>query len=61
MLKDDNYEIIKFFIEINEEKRNEHIQQTKDNPLTRWKVQEYENVIPQRKLSKSNASIHQQG
>ena len=47
MLKDDNYEIIKFFIEINEEKRNEHIQQTKDNPLTRWKVQEYENVIPQ--------------
>ena len=32
----------------------------KDNPLTRWKVQEYENVIPQRKLSKSNASIHQQ-
>ena len=28
-------------------KRNEHIQQTKDNPLTRWKVQEYENVIPQ--------------
>lgn len=47
MLKNDNYEIIKFFIEINEEKRNEHIQQTKDNPLTRWKVQEYENVIPQ--------------
>ena len=39
------YEIIKFFIEINEEKRQEHIQQTKDNPLTRWKVQEYSNVL----------------
>ena len=46
MLKRDHYEIIKFFIEINEEKRQEHIQQTKDNPLTRWKVQEYSNVLP---------------
>lgn len=45
MLKRDHYEIIKFFIEINEEKRQEHIQQTKDNPLTRWKVQEYSNVL----------------
>ena len=45
MLKQDHYEIIKFFIEINEEKRQEHIQQTKDNPLTRWKVQEYSNVL----------------
>lgn len=47
MLKKDNFEIIKFFIEINEEKRQEHIQQTKNNPLMKWKVQEYENVIPQ--------------
>ena len=47
MLKKDNYEIIKFFIEINEEKRQAHIQQTKSNPLMRWKVQEYEEVIPQ--------------
>ena len=47
MLKKDNYEIIKFFIEINEEKRQAHIQQTKSNPLMRWKVQEYEEVISQ--------------
>lgn len=47
MLKKDNYEMIKFFIEINEEKRQAHIQQTKDNPLMRWKVQEYEKVIPE--------------
>lgn len=47
MLKKDNYEIIKFFIEINEEKRQAHIQQTKSNSLMRWKVQEYEDVIPQ--------------
>lgn len=47
MLKKDNFEIIKFFIEINEEKRQEHIQQTKNNSLMKWKVQEYENVIPQ--------------
>ena len=47
MLKKDNYEIIKFFIEINEEKRQEHIEQTKENPLMKWKVQEYEKVIPQ--------------
>ncbi|MEJ7149387.1 phosphate--AMP phosphotransferase, partial [Staphylococcus warneri] len=46
-LKKDNYEIIKFFIEINEEKRQAHIQQTKSNPLMRWKVQEYEEVISQ--------------
>ncbi|UDI77429.1 phosphate--AMP phosphotransferase [Staphylococcus taiwanensis] len=45
MLQDDNYEIIKFFIEINEDKRQEHIKQTKDNPLMRWKVQEYEQVL----------------
>ncbi|RIL71460.1 phosphate--AMP phosphotransferase [Staphylococcus devriesei] len=45
MLKQDNYEIIKFFIDINEEKRQEHIKQTKANPLTRWKVQEYTNVL----------------
>ncbi|MCJ1661351.1 phosphate--AMP phosphotransferase [Staphylococcus sp. NRL 18/288] len=45
MLKKDNYEIIKFFIEINEEKRQEHIKQTKENPLMRWKVQEYSNVL----------------
>ncbi|PTF19254.1 phosphate--AMP phosphotransferase [Staphylococcus devriesei] len=45
MLEQDNYEIIKFFIDINEEKRQEHIKQTKANPLTRWKVQEYTNVL----------------
>lgn len=46
MLQHDNYELIKFYIEVSEEKRQEHIQQTKDNPLMKWKVQEYEQVIP---------------
>ncbi|MCD8915878.1 phosphate--AMP phosphotransferase [Staphylococcus simulans] len=46
MLENDHYEIIKFYIEIDEQKRQEHILQTKENPLTRWKAQEYENVIP---------------
>lgn len=46
MLDDDGYEIIKFYIEISEEKRQAHIRQTKDNPLTRWKAQEYEALIP---------------
>ena len=46
MLQNDNYELIKFYIEVSEEKRQEHIQQTKNNPLMKWKVQEYEQVIP---------------
>ncbi|MDY3277570.1 MAG: phosphate--AMP phosphotransferase, partial [Staphylococcus chromogenes] len=46
MLRNDNHEIIKFYIQINEEKRQEHIAQMKDNPLTHWKAQEYEQVIP---------------
>lgn len=46
MLENDHYEIIKFYIEIDEKKRQDHIRQTKENPLTRWKAQEYENVIP---------------
>ena len=45
MLIEDDYEIIKFFIEINEDKRQEHIKQTKENPLMRWKVQEYGSVL----------------
>ena len=45
MLIQDHYEIIKFFIEINEEKRQEHIRQTNNNPLMQWKVQEYEKVL----------------
>ncbi|UXU55333.1 phosphate--AMP phosphotransferase [Staphylococcus agnetis] len=46
MLQNDAHEIIKFYIQINEEKRQEHINEMKDNPLTSWKAQEYENVIP---------------
>ena len=46
MLQNDHYELIKFYIEVSEEKRQEHIQQTKDNPLMSWKVQEYEQIIP---------------
>ncbi|GGB11066.1 phosphate--AMP phosphotransferase [Macrococcus hajekii] len=46
MLLNDGYRIIKFNVEVKEEKRQEHIQQTKENPLTRWKAQEYENAIP---------------
>ncbi|RRJ34601.1 phosphate--AMP phosphotransferase, partial [Pseudomonas aeruginosa] len=45
MLQNDSYELIKFYIEVSEEKRQEHIQQTKDNPLMSWKVQEYEQII----------------
>lgn len=46
MLIADGYEIIKLNIETNEEKRQEHIKETKENPLTRWKAQEYEAAIP---------------
>ncbi|MBI5974482.1 phosphate--AMP phosphotransferase [Staphylococcus canis] len=46
MLMADQHEIIKFYIEINEEKRQEHIEQMKANPLTNWKAQEYEQFIP---------------
>ncbi|UBH08344.1 phosphate--AMP phosphotransferase [Macrococcus armenti] len=46
MLSDDGYVIIKFYLSVNEQKRQEHIEQTKKNPLTRWKAQEYETNIP---------------
>ncbi len=46
MLLNDGYEIIKFNVEINDKKREEHIQKTKDNPLTRWKAEEFEHAIP---------------
>lgn len=45
MLIADNHEIIKFYIEIDEEKRLEHIREMRQNPLTKWKAQEYEDVI----------------
>ncbi|MDR5603110.1 phosphate--AMP phosphotransferase [Staphylococcus coagulans] len=45
MLQDDHHEIIKFFIHINEEKRQKHIAHMKSNPLTRWKAQEYEQIV----------------
>ncbi|QLK86802.1 phosphate--AMP phosphotransferase [Staphylococcus sp. 17KM0847] len=46
MLTANNHEIIKFYININEEKRQEHIAEMKNNPLMKWKAQEYEQVIP---------------
>ncbi|TDL98232.1 phosphate--AMP phosphotransferase [Macrococcus brunensis] len=46
MLLDDGYRIIKFNVVVDEKKRQEHIQQTKENPLTRWKAQEFEKAIP---------------
>ncbi|RXK17850.1 phosphate--AMP phosphotransferase [Macrococcus sp. DPC7161] len=52
MLQDDGYEIIKFYLTVNEEKRLEHIAQTKENPLTRWKAQEYETAIPTKSYEK---------
>lgn len=45
MIKNDGYELIKFYIEISEEKRQEHLKEMKDNPLTSWKAQEYESAI----------------
>lgn len=45
MIKDDRYEIIKFYIEISDKKRREHLREMKDNPLTSWEVQEYESAI----------------
>ncbi|EJG1257033.1 phosphate--AMP phosphotransferase [Staphylococcus pseudintermedius] len=45
MLDNDHHEMIKFFIQINEDKRQEHIAQMKTNPLTSWKAQEYEQVV----------------
>ncbi|GGI42451.1 phosphate--AMP phosphotransferase [Mammaliicoccus stepanovicii] len=45
MLKSDGTELIKFYIEINDKKRNEHLQDMKDNPLMSWKAQEYEKAI----------------
>lgn len=46
MLLSDGYRIIKFNIEVDDKKRADHIQDTKDNPLTRWKAQEFEKAIP---------------
>ncbi|UXR71497.1 MULTISPECIES: phosphate--AMP phosphotransferase [unclassified Staphylococcus] len=46
MLIEDHHELIKFYINIDEEKRQEHITQMKENPLTNWKAQEFERVIP---------------
>ncbi|MCJ1749801.1 phosphate--AMP phosphotransferase [Mammaliicoccus sciuri] len=45
MVKDDGYEIIKFYIEISDKKRKEHLKEMKENPLTSWKAQEYESAI----------------
>ncbi|WP_323704301.1 phosphate--AMP phosphotransferase [Mammaliicoccus sp. Dog046] len=45
MIKDDGYEIIKFYIEISEKKRKDHLKEMKENPLTSWKAQEYESAI----------------
>ena len=44
MLIEDDYEIIKFFIEINEDK-DKNILNKQENPLMRWKVQEYGSVL----------------
>ncbi|UTH13494.1 phosphate--AMP phosphotransferase [Macrococcus equipercicus] len=46
LLINDGYEIIKFHVEISEDKRQEHIEKTKENPLTRWKAEEFEHAIP---------------
>ncbi|TDM12141.1 phosphate--AMP phosphotransferase [Macrococcus lamae] len=46
LLINDGYEIIKFNVEISEKKRKEHIEKTKENPLTRWKAEEFEHAIP---------------
>lgn len=45
MVQDDGYEIIKFYIEISDKKRKEHLKEMKENPLTSWKAQEYESAI----------------
>ncbi len=41
-LKDNGVELIKFYIEIDEEKQLEHIRRMYDNPRTMWKAQEYD-------------------
>ena len=45
MLIEDDYEIIKFYLNIDDDKRKEHIEKTKKNPLTKWKAEEYEQAI----------------
>ena len=57
MLIEDDYEIIKFFIEINEDKRQEHIKQTKRKSLMRWKVQVWKCII-NRNVFRRYASIY---
>jgi len=39
---EDGTELIKFYVEIDEEKQKEHIRRMYDNPRTMWKAQEYD-------------------
>lgn len=41
-LQSNGTELIKFYVDIDEEKQNEHIQRMYDNPRTMWKAQEYD-------------------
>lgn len=41
-MMDDGSELIKFYVEIDEDKQKEHIRKMYDNPRTMWKAQEYD-------------------
>lgn len=43
-MEDDGTILIKFYIEIDEERRKEHLRSMADNPRTMWKAQEYDKV-----------------
>lgn len=41
-LQDNGTELLKFYVDIDEEKQKEHIRRMYDNPRTMWKAQEYD-------------------
>ncbi|GAA3732018.1 polyphosphate--AMP phosphotransferase [Salinicoccus jeotgali] len=45
MLTDSGYEIIKLYVDAPEEVRARHIQKLKDNPILKWKAEEFEEQL----------------
>lgn len=57
IVQNDHHELIKFYVEVNEAKRQEHIQQMKNNPLMNWKAHEYEEIIPKAQYTEEMSKL----
>jgi len=45
VLRDNGYEILKFYINTDKEVRGRHIQKLKDNPVLKWKAEEFQSRL----------------